>query len=115
MLRAIIARGVCAAGLHPTLGIHHSNQYNAYCLVDDTMEPYRPIVDRIVAQWVVVQGKAKTVDKEFKAFMIRGLLNRFSLDDEKRTLFDCAFLTTSSMVAVMEGKQKDVALPKWWL
>ena len=45
VLRAAVARAVVAAGLHPSLGIHHSNRYNAMCLVDDLMEPFRPLVD----------------------------------------------------------------------
>lgn len=47
ILRAIISRAICAAGLHPTLAIHHSNQGNAFALADDLMEPYRPLVDRM--------------------------------------------------------------------
>jgi NADH:ubiquinone oxidoreductase subunit D len=45
ILRAIVARALVASGLLPTLGIHHHNRYNAYCLADDVMEPYRPYVD----------------------------------------------------------------------
>ncbi|MDK7751321.1 type II CRISPR-associated endonuclease Cas1, partial [Brevibacterium sp. UMB10442] len=48
ILRAIIARALVASGLLPTLGIHHHNRYNAYCLADDIMEPYRPYVDNLV-------------------------------------------------------------------
>ncbi len=48
VLRAIICRAICAAGLHPTLGLHHSNRGNAFALADDLMEPYRPLVDRLV-------------------------------------------------------------------
>ena len=48
VLRAIVARGLVVSGLLPTLGIHHHNRYNAYCLADDIMEPYRPYVDRLV-------------------------------------------------------------------
>ncbi|MEO5673897.1 MAG: type II CRISPR-associated endonuclease Cas1 [Chitinophagales bacterium] len=48
ILRAIVARGLVSSGLMPTLGIHHRNQYNAYCLADDIMEPYRPFVDQLV-------------------------------------------------------------------
>ncbi|WP_199120686.1 type II CRISPR-associated endonuclease Cas1 [Pedobacter sp. ASV28] len=48
ILRAIVARGLVSSGLLPTLGIHHRNKYNAYCLADDIMEPYRPYVDEIV-------------------------------------------------------------------
>lgn len=50
ILRAITARALCGVGLHPTLGIHHHNRYDAYCLADDLMEPYRYIVDRVVAK-----------------------------------------------------------------
>jgi CRISPR-associated protein Cas1 len=48
ILRAIVARALVSSGLLPTLGIHHRNKYNAYCLADDIMEPYRPFVDQIV-------------------------------------------------------------------
>lgn len=50
LLRAIVARALVAAGLLPTLGIHHHNRYNAYCLADDMMEPYRPYVDQLVLE-----------------------------------------------------------------
>ena len=48
IVRAVIARALVASGLLPTLGIHHHNRYNAYCLADDIMEPYRPYVDEMV-------------------------------------------------------------------
>lgn len=48
ILRAVVARALVASGLLPTLGIHHHNRYNAYCLADDIMEPYRPYVDKVV-------------------------------------------------------------------
>lgn len=55
ILRAAVARALTASGLLPTLGIHHHNRYNAYCLADDIMEPYRPWVDaevqRLAAAW----------------------------------------------------------------
>ncbi len=48
ILRAAVARALAGSGLHPTLGIYHRNKYNAYCLADDIMEPYRPFVDSLV-------------------------------------------------------------------
>jgi CRISPR-associated protein Cas1 len=48
VLRAIVSRAICASGLHPTIGIFHSNRANAFALADDLMEPYRPIVDQLV-------------------------------------------------------------------
>lgn len=50
ILRAVIARSLVTSGLLPTLGIHHHNRYNAYCLADDIMEPYRPFIDQLVYQ-----------------------------------------------------------------
>jgi CRISPR-associated protein Cas1 len=50
ILRAVVARALVGSGLLPTLGIHHHNRYNAYCLADDIMEPYRPFVDRLVVE-----------------------------------------------------------------
>ena len=52
ILRAVIARSLVSSGLFPALGIHHHNRYNAYCLADDIMEPYRPFVDKLVAEIV---------------------------------------------------------------
>jgi CRISPR-associated endonuclease Cas1 subtype II len=49
VLRAIVARALCASGLHPSLGVHHHNRYDTFCLADDLMEPFRPLVDRVVA------------------------------------------------------------------
>jgi CRISPR-associated protein Cas1 len=56
VLRAATARAVIAAGLHPTLGLHHSNEGNPMRLVDDLMEPFRPLVDLRV--WKLHQGEA---------------------------------------------------------
>ncbi len=50
VLRAAVARAVAAAGLHPSVGIHHSNRSNPFCLVDDLMEPFRPVVDFTVVR-----------------------------------------------------------------
>ncbi|HTM78912.1 MAG TPA: type II CRISPR-associated endonuclease Cas1 [Devosia sp.] len=48
VLRAVLSRAICAAGLHPTIGIFHANRANAFALSDDLMEPYRPLLDQLV-------------------------------------------------------------------
>jgi CRISP-associated protein Cas1 len=58
ILRSCIARAVCAAGLHPTLALHHSNRSNAFALVDDLMEPFRPLVDSMVFD-LIVRGETE--------------------------------------------------------
>ncbi|PWJ83726.1 CRISPR-associated Cas1 family protein [Pseudaminobacter salicylatoxidans] len=64
VLRATLSRAICAAGLHPTPGIFHSNRANAFALADDLMEPYRPLVDQIVLN-LMKQG-VETVTPEAK-------------------------------------------------
>ncbi|MDD9909556.1 MAG: type II CRISPR-associated endonuclease Cas1 [Ahrensia sp.] len=65
VLRAIVSRAICAAGLHPTFGIHHANQNNAFPLADDLMEPYRPLVDRMVL--TLIETGIEDVTSEAKA------------------------------------------------
>src|SRR5699024_3498704 len=48
ILRAIAARAIVSSGMLPSIGIFHANKYNAFCLADDVMEPYRPFVDNLV-------------------------------------------------------------------
>lgn len=62
VLRAIVARAICAAGLHPTLGIFHANRANAFALADDIMEPYRPLVDQLVFDLVIEGEREVTPD-----------------------------------------------------
>lgn len=57
VLRSVVARAVCAAGLNPAIGVHHHNRLNPYCLVDDLMEPLRPLVDLKVKQVGKEQGE----------------------------------------------------------
>jgi CRISPR-associated protein Cas1 len=55
ILRATVARNLVGSGLLPVLGIHHRNKYNAYCLADDIMEPYRPIIDQHIFEYIELQ------------------------------------------------------------
>lgn len=66
ILRAVVARSLVASGLLPTLGIHHHNRYNAYCLADDVMEPYRPYVDGLVLDIMCLTNDYSELTKEIK-------------------------------------------------
>jgi CRISPR-associated protein Cas1 len=113
VLRAIVARAICAAGLHPSLGLHHHNRYNPFCLADDLMEPFRPLVDGVVAVIVKEKGEQAPLDKETKAEIIGSLTNRrFTVEDESRTLFDILSRVASSLAAVYAGKRKSLILPE---
>jgi len=69
VLRAIVSRAICAAGLHPTLGIFHANRANTFALADDLMEPYRPIVDQLVLD--LVRSGHTEVDNHAKTALAR--------------------------------------------
>jgi CRISPR-associated protein Cas1 len=69
VLRAAVSRAICASGLHPTLGIFHSNRANAFALADDLMEPYRPLVDNAV--WHLVGIGVSEVCPDAKRELVR--------------------------------------------
>ncbi|MDA8620853.1 type II CRISPR-associated endonuclease Cas1 [Planctomycetota bacterium] len=60
IVRACVARGLAAAGLHPALGLAHRNRYNPFVLADDVIEPWRPFVDRRVRDWCLAEGPEVT-------------------------------------------------------
>ncbi len=112
VLRAIVARGICAAGLHPALGLHHHNQYSAFCLADDLMEPFRPVVDLAVASLVRENGHTPEMDPATKAALLEALLGVCDLGGQTRTLFDAATVAAQSLAAVFMGEAERLALPE---
>jgi CRISP-associated protein Cas1 len=86
ILRSMVARFVCAAGLHPTFGIHHHNRYNAFALADDLMEPFRPFVDHLVMEIIHDSELDSELQKEEKAHLSGGFFARWVCDGESRTL-----------------------------
>lgn len=113
VLRAIVARAICAAGLHPSLGIHHHNRYNAFCLADDLMEPYRPVVDRAVAEYMTTHDEPYKLEAAAKQNIIGELTGRYAVDGQQRTLFDTAARMASSLADVFLGKAEELELPDW--
>lgn len=111
VLRAIVARAICACGLHPSLGIHHHNRYDAFCLASDLMEPFRPIVDRAVALWVKENDPLAPLDKQAKSAILAPLIARYDLDGESRTLFDIMSRVASSLALVYMGEREKLLLP----
>jgi CRISPR-associated protein Cas1 len=111
VLRAICARALCAAGLHPSLGIHHHNRYDAFCLADDLMEPFRPAVDRVAASLRDTRGAEPELDRETKRAVLEALLARFTANGESRTLFDWVNRTAQSLAAAIENGEKTLEIP----
>ncbi len=82
--RAMVARSICGAGLHPALGLFHKNQYNSLCLADDIMEPFRPWVDFIVYQ--IAANGALEINQKSKQELL-GLLHEIVEYDHKKMPF----------------------------
>lgn len=113
ILRAVMARSVVSAGLLPTLGIHHSNRYNAFCLADDLMEPYRPYVDRVVCNLICSHGVSETLTKEQKTILLSIPAIDVVIDKENSPLMIATQRTAVSLVKCFEGTQKKLAYPDW--
>ncbi|GIV36944.1 MAG: hypothetical protein KatS3mg032_1323 [Cyclobacteriaceae bacterium] len=106
ILRAIVARSLVGSGLLPTLGIHHHNRYNHYCLADDIMEPYRPFADALVKE-LVLQGKATAqLTTEVKKQLLSIAHTDVLFDDERSPLMVGVQRTTASLAKCFEGTSK---------
>lgn len=112
ILRGTMARSIVAAGLLPTLGIFHKNRYNAYCLADDLMEPYRPYVDQIVHAMVGEFGPVTDMAKEHKAILLKIPTLDVVLDGEKSPLMLATQRTAVSLVKCYEGVQRKLLYPE---
>lgn len=114
ILRAIVARALVGSGLLPTLGIHHSNKYNAYCLADDIMEPYRPFVDWMV--YNMLQNGEITGDEISKAHKVKllGIATvDIQLDGKKSPLMVGLPRTTNSLVECFDGRRRKIIYPEF--
>lgn len=111
ILRAVTARAICGAGLHPSLGINHHNRYNVFVLADDLMEPFRPLVDKAVARYVPEDDNAPLLNREAKRILYEALYNPISFNEENRSLFDVLTRMCASMVQVYKGNRKNMLLP----
>jgi len=112
ILRATVARGIVGAGLLPTLGIHHRNRYNAYCLADDIMEPYRPFVDMIVRKIIHDTSNVETLTKELKVQLLNVPSVDVLIEDQKRPLMIAAQRTAASLAKCFSGEQRKILYPE---
>jgi CRISP-associated protein Cas1 len=111
ILRGTMARSIVAAGLLPTLGIFHKNRYNAFCLADDLMEPYRPYVDLIVHGMVKEFGLITEIEKVHKAVLLNIPAIDVMIEGEKSPLMLATQRTAVSLVKCFDGMQRKLAYP----
>jgi CRISP-associated protein Cas1 len=111
VLRAAVARALCAAGLHPSIGLRHKNRYDAFCLAADVMEPFRPLVDRRVSQWIVDHDPAEPLTPATKSWLIDVTTSRYVFEREERSLFDILLRTANSLAKCATGESHEIAIP----
>lgn len=112
ILRATMARSIVAAGLLPTLGIHHANKYNAYCLADDLMEPYRPYVDQLVYHWIAENETNEDLSKDDKAHLLKIPVLDVFVNQENSPLMIATQKTAFSLVKCFNGDLRKISYPE---
>lgn len=113
ILRAVIARALVSSGLFPTFGIHHRNRYNAYCLADDIMEPYRPFVDKVVSDIVDNGDCIDELSKEIKIKMFNIPMLDVIINGQRSPLMVAASQTTSSLAKCYSGELRKIVYPSF--
>ncbi len=111
ILRAIVARALVASGLLPTLGIHHHNRYNAYCLADDIMEPYRPYVDKVVFD-ILSEDDESDITTDIKIKLLNIPVVEVNIGGRRSPLMVAVSHTTSSLVKCFRGESRRLIYPE---
>ena len=112
ILRAVVARSLVASGLLPTLGIHHHNRYNAYCLADDIMEPYRPYIDMLVYDITVQYGIDIELSKDIKVELLSIPTLDVIIDGKRSPLMIGVSQTTASLYKCFKGEIRKIIYPE---
>ena len=107
--RSTTARAIVAAGLHPSIGLHHSNDANAMRLVDDLMEPFRPVIDLKV--WQLHQQGESHVTPETKRALVRTLYDDMQSAAGATPVMVCMQKLATSLAQVYLGEREKLELP----
>jgi CRISPR-associated protein Cas1 len=111
ILRAITARAIVSSGMLPTLGIFHRNKYNAYCLADDIMEPYRPYVDLIVSHIMETEDSYEELTIDIKKQLLSIATIDVFIDGKNSPLMVAMSRTTHSLHECFDGKSRKILYP----
>ena len=111
ILRAVVARALVGSGMIPTLGIHHHNRYNAYCLADDIMEPYRPYVDKLVVEMVDSGMDISKLTTDIKSKLLSIPVLDVVINGKRNPLMIGVGITTASLYKCYSGKLRKIAYP----
>lgn len=113
ILRAVAARSLVSSGLLPSVGIFHSNKYNAFCLADDVMEPYRPFVDAIVFDIVGTGCNFEELTRSLKAELLCIPAMDVVIDGKQSPLMVAMSRTTNSLFECFAGISRKVLYPEF--
>jgi len=113
ILRAIAARALVSSGLLPSVGIFHHNKYNAFCLADDVMEPYRPFVDALVYDIVESGCNIEELNTNLKAEMLTIPALDVILDGKQSPLMNAMSRTTASLFECFQGARRKIRYPEF--
>lgn len=111
VVRAVVARALVGVGLIPTLGIHHHNRYDAYCLADDIMEPYRPYVDKLVIDFIDSEGIPERLDTTVKRRLLELPVQEVVIDGVRRPLMLAVNQTAVSLQKCFAGELRKLEYP----
>jgi CRISPR-associated protein Cas1 len=111
LLRATMARSLVGSGLLPIMGIFHRNQYNAYCLADDIMEPYRPFADKLVLQLIEEDGLAEDITPAMKKKLLVLPALDIHMQGETSPLMIAMQRTTASLARCFLGETRKIIYP----
>ncbi len=111
ILRAIVARALVSSGLLTTLGIHHRNKYNPFCLADDVMEPYRPYIDKLVMQLYDKYSNCEELTKELKTELLSIPVLDVVINGKRSPLMIAVSTTTSSLQKCYAGELRKIIYP----
>lgn len=112
VMRAAVARALCSAGLLPSLGIHHRNRYNAFCLADDLLEPFRGFVESKVIDIYCDIGPVDELEQTTKAKLLEVLYKEVNIGGFKGPMMVGLHRTMASLQRCFAGEQKKIDLPK---
>lgn len=112
IVRAMMARALVAAGLLPTLGIHHHNRYNAYCLADDIMEPYRPYIDKEVISIMQVDEQISELTSIHKQRLLLLPFVDVNIDGHRSPMMVAIQTTANSVQRCYSGDSRKIIYPE---
>ncbi len=111
ILRSVVARALVSSGMLPSFGIFHRNKYNAFCLADDIMEPYRPFVDWIVLHLEGINENEDGLTREHKIELLKIPQLDVEINGIKRPLFHAVSITTASLYKCYTGEIRKISYP----